>query len=286
LEDSRRRISENDEQMLRRVREKEVSLDAERTKLIHDKNELSLEKESFAREKERIIKDKVQLSEEQEAFQSQTAELTKVGFEVQQKSEQVARLHENALTERLAAQQIRDEVQSTYLKIEKDKALLEDKELQLATLQKALEKQRVDIAKERKLLAEEKEEARKTIEAAKALSKVMQNTQSLQLVAVKDKENEELSNLMMELTPQGPVNILSRGNVSRNKENESFSVKTPTRREKAFSKSMDREEANRSLEYQQRFLHEMQMSNLGSSGSLQPLKTTLNPFKSSYLHGM
>ena len=288
LEDSRRRLSENDEAMLRRVREKEVSLDAERNKLIHDKNELVLEKESFAREKERIIKEKVQLQEEQEAFQAQAAELTKVGFEVQQKSEQVARLHETAQNERLASQQLRDEAQNLYLKTEKDKSLIEDKEVNLTALQKTLEKQRVEIARDRKQLSEDKEEARKTIEAAKALSKAMQTSQTKQVVAAKEQENTELANLVSEFTPQ-PSNAPFPQHVLRNKDANTLSMSilnTTKKREKLGS--WDRQEASKSLEQQQRFLQDVQFNvrTLSSSGSLQPMQTTLHPFRSSYTNGM
>ena len=245
--------------MLRRVREKESELDAEKSRVSHDRNEFLLEKDSFQREKERIIKDRLQLQTDIEAFQQQTAELTKLGFDLQQRSGQVSQMHETALNERLQTQQLRDEAQAIYNKLEMQKIVVEEKESKLIDLQKSIDKQRVDLAKERKQLQEEREESAKIIGSAKAFTTRLLTQQPMS-------PNLSNSRLLSEF-------VSNKEEVSSNKENY-------TRVNKMNGSSIvnrrrwdkEREEATINIEQQEKFLSDMQSSNY----TLKPISTILN----------
>ncbi len=178
FEETKRRLTESDEGSLRKIREREVQLEAERIRLQQERADLTQEKDTYSKEKMKIIQERLQLEKDQTDFQVHTDQLTKMAAEIQHKSAQVSAVHDQALQDRLEAQKCRDEADTLYIKIAAHKAQTEEKGNELAAIQKATgnlsrvyktvtEKQRLEMAKERKKLLEEKEASIKLIHAAR-----------------------------------------------------------------------------------------------------------------------
>lgn len=150
-----------------RLRDRELAIDAERQRYQLELVQLEDLRRTLEREREGVVADRYALDQDRFGFDQEVQHMTEMGLALKEKSEELVRIREEAVNERIQSQLLRSECDDLKRQLSKESKELEKRHMYFHESKKKHERDRVQMVRELQRVNEEKVAASRAEKAAR-----------------------------------------------------------------------------------------------------------------------